>query len=137
MTSITRWNRIEPRVRDPSLPGLEARLADPLWLLARQWQLGEFTGEDAGSPIAARIEAHVGMLSRLASGVVSGRIDGPHYDPHNQPLEAVVEREPVLQARSRNVRLAGEAGLAWWRALDAVDLTHRREDYLLHWAILP
>ena len=137
MTSITRWNRIEPRVRDPSLPGLEARLADPLWLLARQWQLGEFTGEDAGSPIAARIEAHVGMLSRLASGVVSGRIDGPHYDPHNQPLEAVVEREPVLQARSRNVRLAGEAGLAWWRALDAVDLTHRREDYLLHWAIRP
>ena len=42
-----------------------------------------------------------------------------------------------MPARSRNVRLAGEAGLAWWRALDAVGLTHRREDYLLHWAIRP
>ena len=28
---------------------LAARLADPLWLLARQWQFGEFRGDDAGA----------------------------------------------------------------------------------------
>ena len=31
------------------------RLADPLWLLGRQWQMGELTGEDAASPVTARI----------------------------------------------------------------------------------
>ena len=32
--------------------GLSARLADPLWMLARQWQLGEFRGDDAGSAVS-------------------------------------------------------------------------------------
>jgi len=136
MTSITRWNRIETRVRDPALPGLEARLADPLWLLGRQWQLGEFTGEDAGSPIAAQIRGNVGQLSRIAPGRPQGRIAAPTYDPLAQPLDAVVEREPV-QPGGRDIRLAGESGLAFWRALDAVGLSHRREDYLLHWSIRP
>ena len=29
-------------------PGLACRIADPLWLLGRQWQLGELLGTDAG-----------------------------------------------------------------------------------------
>ena len=49
--SITYWNRVEPSPCSDSLVrGLEASLRDPLWLLARQWQLGEFRGEDAASP---------------------------------------------------------------------------------------
>jgi hypothetical protein len=36
---------------------LEARTHDPFWMLARQWQLGELTGSDAGSPIVAAIES--------------------------------------------------------------------------------
>lgn len=49
MTSITTWVRLEPRARDRDLrAGSEARIADPLWLLARQWQLGELAGVDAG-----------------------------------------------------------------------------------------
>ena len=31
--------------------GLQAPLADPLWMLARQWQFNEFQGEDAGTPL--------------------------------------------------------------------------------------
>ena len=27
---------------------LQARIYDPLWLLPRQWQFGEFEGEDNG-----------------------------------------------------------------------------------------
>ena len=34
---------------------LSARTKDPLWFLARQWQLGEFAAEDAGSPVAVHV----------------------------------------------------------------------------------
>jgi hypothetical protein len=51
MPSITIWNRLEPRPRAEDITqSLAARVRDPLWLLARQWQVGEFRGEDAGSP---------------------------------------------------------------------------------------
>ena len=67
MPSITTWTRLEPEtrpsgqgydtaIRDRLLSvGAQARVHDPLWLLGRQWQLGEFQGEDAGSPIQAEI----------------------------------------------------------------------------------
>jgi hypothetical protein len=51
------WTRLEPQsVTGDPLPGLEARVHDPLWLLGRQWQVGEFQGEDAGSPLGVRAE---------------------------------------------------------------------------------
>jgi hypothetical protein len=35
--SVTTWTRLEPRSRVADLsPGLEARTADPLWMLGRQ-----------------------------------------------------------------------------------------------------
>ena len=39
------WTRLEPQsvTGDPT-PGLEARIHDPLWMLLRQWQFGEFAG---------------------------------------------------------------------------------------------
>ena len=44
--------RLEGRSRDgDNDAGLEMRIADPLWMLGRQWQFGEFKGEDTGSPI--------------------------------------------------------------------------------------
>ena len=135
MTSVTTWNRIEPRVRDDSLPGTAARIADPLWLLGRQWQLGEFRGQDAGSPAAAQVRASVGQLTRTVTGQPHGSVTGDGYDATAQPLEAVVEREPVLAGGERSLRLAAEAGLVFWRELDAAGLSHRREDYLLDWAL--
>ncbi len=51
MSSITFWNRLEPRPRSRSIArALAAEIRDPLWILTRQWQLGEFRGEDAASP---------------------------------------------------------------------------------------
>ena len=53
--SVTTWMRLEPRSRDASMQtSLQARIYDPLWLLARQWQTGEFEGDDSGSPAAAQ-----------------------------------------------------------------------------------
>jgi hypothetical protein len=49
---------------------------DPAWFLARQWQLGEFQGADAGSPAFARILSHAAAI------------------PSSVPLEPAVENEP-------------------------------------------
>ena len=55
MPSITSLSRLEPsRGRRDVTAGAAAPVADPLWLLARQWQVGEFQAEDGGTPIVAR-----------------------------------------------------------------------------------
>jgi len=49
-------NRVEAYTRGTDIrPGLEARVHDALWLLARQRQLGEFDGLDAGTPVSAAL----------------------------------------------------------------------------------
>src|SRR5438874_2611511 len=48
------WNRLEGRPRSEDFErSLKAEVRDPLWFLTRQWQFGEFEGDDAGSPIDA------------------------------------------------------------------------------------
>ena len=60
MSSITTWVRLEPRCRTADMnAGLQARIYDPLWLLARQWQIGEFQGEDNGSPAVGAVARRV------------------------------------------------------------------------------
>ena len=49
-------------------PALSAEVADPLWLLCRQWQFVEFAGEDAGTPIDVRVEGERAELSRYLAG---------------------------------------------------------------------
>jgi hypothetical protein len=58
MASITYWNRLEPRPRARNLnETLAAPLRGATWLMTRQWQFGEFQGEDAGSPAFSTITA--------------------------------------------------------------------------------
>jgi hypothetical protein len=114
--STTTWHRLEPRVRgsDPAI-GLRAAVHDPLWFLGRQWQVGELLGEDAGSPIAVRVDTAEYPLTRFRPGSGPAR----DYDPAATPLEVVVEREPPtaptlrlrLDAWTRLVALLSEAGL--------------------------
>jgi hypothetical protein len=95
-------------------PGLEARTADPLWLLARQWQVGEFRGEDAGSPVGVRVRAECAPLSRFRGEGAGTGSPAADLDP-GLPLEAVVEREPT--ALARDLRLAAELGQEFLRCL--------------------
>ena len=49
--TITMWNRQEGRPRTDNFKrALQAEVRDALWMLSRQWQLGEWLGEDAGFP---------------------------------------------------------------------------------------
>lgn len=109
MASITYWNRVEPSPRSHSLVrGLEARLRDPLWLLARQWQIGEFQGEDAASPAFVSLAASFSGFESVRTG------DGP-FAPIDgaRPLEAQIEAEATTPDR----RTAAELGQALEREL--------------------
>jgi hypothetical protein len=64
---IKGWNRLEGRPRQLDLErSLKAEVRDPLWMLTRQWQLGEFQGEDAGSPIEVQLTTHQDQSSHYA-----------------------------------------------------------------------
>jgi hypothetical protein len=108
--SLTYWNRVEPSPRssDSLQRGLEAAVRDPLWFLARQWQLGEFRGEDAASPASASFAASFSRLDGWRPGA------GPMrpYDG-SAPLEALVQNE----ATTPDLRLAVELGQALERRL--------------------
>jgi hypothetical protein len=71
--SVTTWTRIEPDIQtgDPQVDlarGIAAEMADPLWLLGRQWQMGEWQGEDSGSPVTAQISASSFAIDQLTIG---------------------------------------------------------------------
>ena len=54
--TVVMWNRLEGRPRRADFGrALRAEVRDPLWMLTRQWQMGEFIGEDAGSPVTAKV----------------------------------------------------------------------------------
>jgi hypothetical protein len=90
MASITFWNRLEPRPRSNDLSNaLAARVRDPAWFLARQWQLGELTGEDAGSPAYLRLTADIAPVVGWDAGEETKR----SIDPRAQPLERAVTQE--------------------------------------------
>ena len=67
----------QPQRRDET--SLQARIYDPLWLLARQWQFGEFQGEDNGSPVMARWRAESARLTRYHAGAdrTKARVKAP------------------------------------------------------------
>lgn len=49
--------RLEPQsVSGDPAPGAVAAVADPLWMLGRQWQLGELLGEDVGTPVSVEVQ---------------------------------------------------------------------------------
>lgn len=133
-TSVTTWNRIEPRVRSDTWNSLEARLYDPLWLLARQWQVGEFAAEDAGSPIVVSLSGATGQLDYLA---LAGSRPGTPYSPAEAPLEAMIEAEPAVSTTSIDLRLSARAGLWWWSELDAQGLGSFRQQYLSLYPLKP
>lgn len=100
--AITAYNRLEARPRAHDFTrSLRAEVRDPLWMLTRQWQLGEFTAEDAGTPIDARLVTRKLSIDRVQLG------DGsPQAYDDSVPLEAAVEREQVPFTHALRVQAA-------------------------------
>jgi hypothetical protein len=120
---------------------VHARIYDPLWMLARQWQTGEFQGEDTGSPIVARWRADVAPLTRYYAGAIKAntQLSATRYDSRTMPLEALVERQPFRKAASEgSLRLVAESGMHFLRMLYAQPTSRSyRADFLSRFALQP
>lgn len=82
------WNRLEGRPRKKDFESvLKAKIHDPLWMLGRQWQMGEFKGNDTGSGILARVQMDYARISQQAT--LNG---SPSTYSGELPLEPLVER---------------------------------------------
>ncbi len=95
--------RIEADGARPDLTrGLSAEVGDPLWLLARQWQLGEFAGEDAASPVRVHFTEHLTPMTLSAP-------DGASPDPDGTPTDAEVD----LRTAPAEVPIEADPA-RWW-----------------------
>ena len=109
--SITAYNRLEGRPRvDDFTRSLRAELRDALWMLTRQWQLGELAAEDAASPIDARLLTRHAEIDRVSIGG-----QAPVAYDLEVPLEMAVEAEAFPWTLPARI----EAGQVFLRALPA------------------
>ena len=108
------WTRLEPQsLSGEPEAGVEMRIADALWMLGRQWQMGEFRGEDCGTPVSVRMEARSRPLSALRPG-------GPEGPTPPEPLQPGRVFEPRIEAAGSALpalRDRAEAGAALVAAL--------------------
>jgi len=140
MTDIF-WDRIEPHGREPSFgEGLSNPVADPLWMLSRQWQFGEFRGEDAASPIDMRIRVRYVPLSSVrneaANSALKSEQSVAELWPIGQPLESRVEAEQLPSVRG-SLAVAAESGSDFLRRLDAAGLSVYRSAFREQFALTP
>jgi hypothetical protein len=117
--TVTVWNRLEGRPRTQAFDrALRAEVRDALWMLSRQWQLGEFRGDDAGSPFFAKLHVTHAPLTRY-------RADDGVAEPFEPgvPLEATVERRPpplMIGGRETALDLRLAMGRQWLKLVAPV-----------------
>jgi hypothetical protein len=91
MPYIRGWNRLEGRPRTAEFGrAMRAEVRDALWFLTRQWQFGEFQGEDAASPVEVRTLVQGAPFTGYAP---NGQSSVPYQA--DVPLETRVESEAV------------------------------------------
>jgi hypothetical protein len=97
--AITTWNRLEARPRSQTFDrALRAEVRDALWMLTKQWQMGEFQGHDAGSPVFAKLLFGTTRITKYRAGTGTPQL----LDP-STPLGTKVERRPVPMTRQNRI----------------------------------
>lgn len=141
MASITTWTRLEPHSRAAGMDAsLEMRIHDPLWMLARQWQFGEYQGEDTGSAVWADISVAEMPIQLYLPGPIDGHLE-QHVEEYSSdlPLEFLVEQERTTASdvMRTNRRLAVEAGQHFlWLLPKALRTTYRANLLQTHGVVL-
>jgi hypothetical protein len=97
--AITTWNRLEARPRSQTFDrALQAEIRDALWMLTKQWQMGEFRGSDAGSPVFAKVLLATTRLTKYRPAGGAAQL----FDS-STPLETKVERRPIPMQRQKRI----------------------------------
>ncbi|MBN8787199.1 MAG: hypothetical protein J0I84_08920 [Terrimonas sp.] len=116
LVSTPVWNRLEASpVGDDMTRSLRAEIRDPLWMLSRQWQFGEFEGDDAGTPVFTNLEYYSGNVSR------------------NTPLETIIESQPLFplaEPKWKTLYLRIQMGCYWFELLNNAGATNLREIFI-------
>ncbi len=131
--AIRGWNRLEGNPRKADFDrSMRAEIRDPLWMLSRQWQFGEFQGEDAGSPINVDVLTEHYSLNRYAI-----KRDGARAYSDEIPLEAQVEREAIPNDLGTQIMLARHLLKDLKKTLNAADFTEAKKWLRQEFAIDP
>jgi len=132
--TITVWNRLEGRPRTAAFDrALKAEVRDALWMLTKQWQIGEFFADDAGSPIFAKVRMRTSQLTKYQpSGGTTEALDA------KLPLEAKVEPrcvQWVWNGQKMRFDLRAQLGRHWSKLLTAATLPAYVGKYLTQYPI--
>lgn len=92
--SVVMWNRLESSLRNETQidNALRFEIRDALWMLTRQWQFGEFEGEDAGSAAFTNISAEQSQVTGIGSAAGQVQL----FDAARVPFEKEIEHEVFL-----------------------------------------
>lgn len=91
LSAMPVFNRLEGRPRTHDFDqALRAEVRDALWMLTKQWQMGEFRGDDAGSPVSSRLHLEKTMLTKYQPAQHAAVA----FDD-NVPLETKVEQRTI------------------------------------------
>ena len=94
---------LESRTRNSDITdALRFRVYDPLWMLSRQWQLGEFKGNDAGTAMSVSCQVRTADMKKYFLGEGGSNVINT---PNETPLEPVVEQinrdiTPIVRVES-------------------------------------
>src|SRR5688500_16505325 len=106
------WEKIQPVPESEDIAeALRCEIHDPLWLLARQWQMGEFKAEDAGM---AAFSHMITVSTPIQRFLPAGATEASAYSLEEQPLNAKVEKT----APFFSLAFRFEAGRMWKKMLE-------------------
>jgi hypothetical protein len=117
--SVTTWNRLEGRPRTNNFDrALRAEVRDALWMITKQWQMGETRGSDAGSPVFAKLQIDTTRLTKYQPDALP-----PQLFEYDVPFEAKVERRPLpllLGGRAVSLDLRLLMGRYWLKLIAGI-----------------
>lgn len=103
---------LEPDNTSPNIDeAQQARVKDPLWFLARQWQTGEFEAENGGSPAQVDVAWTSFPLDGLVRGDSVETLDP--VDPLHQRVEEEHDGTSPAWSSERLEYLFGLSGAGW------------------------
>ena len=127
--TILMWNRLEGRPRTKNFDrALKAELGDALFMLTKQWQMGEFKCDDAGSPVIAKVHMETTQLNKYKAND-----HPPQLFENDVPLETKVEQRMLPfkaggQDLSLDIRLL--MGRQWLKMTNKPELSAFKDDFI-------
>lgn len=132
--TVTVWNRLEGRPRQADFSrALKAEVRDALWMLTKQWQIGEFQADDAGSPIFAKVRMRTSPVTKYqAAGGTTEAFDA------TIPLEAKAEQRALQwqwNGQKMHLDLRAQLGRHWRKLLTDAGLAGYEPQYRTQYPI--